>query len=180
MRRSGEERGKQKLFLGDERARSSSNRLLAFLILLGHLPLLVACAESSSSEVEVRIPRVFINCTTPHCKTTPLPAFRVTAIFSTSGCQRYDFGATISGGSGETAALSCNPTSGCYGEVTSWIDATGRPVTTMPSGTYSICARIDFNGDYPAGPAGDTLGSLDNVFVSDTTANQFLTTWTDL
>jgi hypothetical protein len=138
---------------------------------------LSGCAEPAGSGEPVSIPKLFINCTTSQCRTNAAPNPRITAIYTTSGCDAPDFGSIISA---STEALSCNGTTGCYGELSGWIDSEGNPVTTIASGVYSICARIDYDRDYPASTTGDSRGILDDVSVVETTSNQFIENWTDL
>lgn len=129
-----------------------------------------SCAESSGTGEAVPIPRVVVNCTTSHCRTNATPYIFV--IFTTSGCQRLDFGGTISA---STASVNCTGSSGCYWEVTSWANG----ATTIPSGTYSICARIDYDRSYPDAGTNDTIGVLDDVSIGRNTLTQFITTYVD-
>jgi len=131
---------------------------------------LASCAESSGTGEAIPIPRVVVNCTTPHCKTNATPYIFV--IFTTSGCQRLDFGGTVSA---STASVNCTGSSGCYWQVTSWANG----ATTIPSGTYSICARIDYDRSYPDAGTNDTIGVLDDVSIGSATLTQFITTYVD-
>lgn len=157
----------------------SSHRGVCFIlsILLLSSLFLVSCAETTGSGAPVSIPRVFIDCTTGACNSNTVPNPRITVMFTTSGCDLPDFGSAIAGTS---EAITCTATSGCYGEITSWVDSDGDVATTVPSGTYSLCARIDYNRDYPATTSGDTRGVLDNVSVGSVTSTQFIRLWTQL
>jgi hypothetical protein len=131
--------------------------------------------EASSPGVPVPIPRVFINCTTGNCLQNTALNPRVFVLFTTSGCSLApDYGATLSA---TLTNVSCLTSTGCYAEVTGWVDAKGVASSTIPSGTYSICARIDYNRDYPATTSGDSYGALDNVAVAQSTANEFITSF---
>lgn len=138
---------------------------------------LSGCGEPAASGASVSIPSVYVNCTTAQCMTNASPNPIIIAIITTSGCTAPDFGYTRSA---STTSISCSAALGCYGQVTGWVDANSNSTTTIPSGSYSICTRIDYNRDYPASTTGDSTGVKDNVSIGSTTASQFVTTWTDL
>lgn len=147
------------------------SKWIAFVTLV-----LVGCSEASAPGTPVSMPLVFVNCTTAQCMTNTTTNPFITAIITTSGCVStfgYARAATMT-------SISCSATIGCYGQITGWVDQNGVPASTIPSGSYSICVRIDYNRDYPASTTGDTNGVKDNVAIGTTTANQFVTTWTDL
>jgi hypothetical protein len=68
---------------------------------------------------------------------------------------------------------------GCYGELSQWISVqSATAITTIASGTYSLCGRIDYDRDYPAATA-DSLGEISQVFVDVNSNIQFITLWQD-
>lgn len=141
-----------------------------FLLFLG------SCAEVAGTGESVAIPRVLFRCTdTAFCLRNVSNA-RAIVVFTTSGCSAPDFGQAISG---SIEDLNCTVTDGCRGEVSSWINTSLMSTSTMPSGVYSICGRIDYNGDYPVSTVGDSTGRLDDVSVGLSTANQYMTSWQD-
>ncbi|MES2963688.1 MAG: hypothetical protein V4760_07335 [Bdellovibrionota bacterium] len=137
----------------------------------------IGCSEAASSGASVSLPYVYVNCTTSHCMTNTALNPTIITFITTSGCVAPDLGFTRSA---STNAISCSAATGCYGQITGWIDANGNSTSSIPSGTYSVCTRIDYNRDYPASTTGDSTGTKDNVAIGATTANQFVTTWTDL
>lgn len=148
------------------------------LALILALPtILMSCGEPAASGKSVSLPAVYVNCTTSQCRVNAVPNPFVRVIITTSGCTAPDFGSIRSA---STYSISCTAASGCYGLISGWVDAAGSSASTIPSGTYSICGRIDYNRDYPASTNGDSVGTLDNVAIATTTANQFVTIWSDL
>jgi hypothetical protein len=145
-------------------------------LLLSMAAVLASCGEPAATGVTVSIPPVYVNCTTAHCMTNATPNPIMTAVITTSGCTST-FGYSRAS---STTSIACTATLGCYGQFTSWVDSNGATQTTIPSGSYSICVRIDYNRDYPASTTGDTTGVKDNVVIGTPTANQFITNWTDL
>lgn len=135
------------------------------------------CSEPAASGASVSLPVVVVDCTTAQCRVNTTTNPIIIAIITTSGCTAPDFGFTRSA---STNAISCNTTFGCRGQVSGWVDSNGQSTSSIPSGTYSICTRIDYNRDYPASTNGDSTGAKDNVAIGSTTANQFITSWTDL
>lgn len=135
------------------------------------------CSEGIATGAPVDIPRVFVNCQTTKCRTNITP--RIFVSITTSGCTSPDFGGTRSA---VIDNIKCTGSLGCYGEVLSseWIDLNGLPATKIPSGTYSICGRVDFNRDFPPEGVDDSTGVLDNVSIGSPTAAQFLNSWSDL
>ena len=138
---------------------------------------IAGCSQGSSGTASVTIPSVYVNCTTSHCKVNASPNPLIQVIFTTSGCTNPDFGSVASA---TTFQISCSSALGCYGQVTGWVNSSGATVTSLTSGYYSICARVDYNRDYPATTNGDSVGSITNVSVSNSAVNQYVTTWTDL
>lgn len=125
----------------------------------------------------VSIPRVYIDCTTTRCKTPASPM--VLVVFTTSGCDNIDYGSTISA---STHAITCNGSTGCRGEISrsSWINNNGVPVSSLPSGVYSVCGLVDYNRSYPPSANGDSVGFLDNVAVVEGMGPQIIVDWTDI
>jgi membrane protein len=157
---------------------NQTNLMLAALALMS----LSSCGQqNSSSSVEVAIPRIVIDCTSARCKSNSTSQLVVTVVFTTSGCDRSDFGGLISGGAGPgaNASVTCNATSGCFGQINTWVNSNGEPVSVVPSGIYSLCSRIDYNGSYPIQDA-DTYGVLDNVQISSQGGTQYLRSWLDI
>lgn len=148
--------------------------LVTFLIVLLMAMTLVSCAESSGGGKSVSIPRVFVNCTTAQCRRNLNP--RVIVIFTTSGCEQMDFGATITGTAED---INCIVGVGCYGEIKTWVNSSSLTMTTIASGTYSLCGLIDYNRDYP-NQVGDSRGMLENIPVGEGTAAQTISSWIDL
>lgn len=153
----------------------------AFAVSVGALSLagLLACAESASSGTDAFIPDVVIDCQTAKCRTAANPTMIV--LFSTSGCDEAyaGYGGAVSG---STRSIACDATVGCYGELTSWVKPNGNdtPTTVMPSGTYSICGRIDFNHDYPHSQNDDAVIERPSVPVMSETEMILLEDWTDI
>lgn len=135
------------------------------------------CAESTATGAPVDIPRIFVNCQTTKCRTNITP--RIFVSITTSGCTSPDFGGTRSA---VVDSILCTSSLGCYGEVlaSEWVDLNGLPTTKIPSGTYSICGRVDFNRDFPPEGPDDSTGALDNVSIGAPTAAQFINSWSDL
>jgi hypothetical protein len=150
---------------------------IGFLLSISFLMTSVGCSEPAASGASVSIPVVVVDCTTAQCRVNTTVNPIIIAIITTSGCSAPDFGFTRSA---STSSLSCNGTTGCYGQMSGWVDSAGQTTSSIPSGTYSICVRIDYDRDYPASTTGDSTGVKDNVAMGSTTANQFVTTWTDL
>ena len=145
---------------------------------------LSSCTESSSTGAPVSIPRIFVNCRTANCQSISAPNPKIFVYLSTSGCdpQYIQYGTAVSS---STQAISCGASVGCYGEMTSWIDASKQIVTTIPSGTYSVCGIIDtYPYSYPASlHTGDSVGEISSVSIGRTagatSANQYITDWLD-
>ncbi len=133
------------------------------------------CSEAANSGATISIPHVTINCQTANCRTNSSP---VIAISITSGpCTAgRAFGEVVAK---TTRSINCNGTSGCFGEPPdAWYSrATSAPTTTMPSGTYTVCACINYNSSAIPWASCDTTGEKDNVYIDSTTGPVIITGW---
>ena len=145
---------------------------------MGALLALASCSEPTAG-TNVGIPRVNVRCTTSQCKTNANPWIFVTITTSSCNLAFIDQGAQASG---TLDNVTCNTTSGCVGEVASWVGRTGGSLTTtIKSGSYSVCGRIDYNRGFPSdGGSNDTTATSDNVSIGANTASVTLDTqWQD-
>ena len=152
--------------------------ILSFLLLASAVSSFSGCGEAALNGSPVSIPRVIINCQSAQCRTNASPNPLISFMWTTSGCTAPRFGETVTA---STVSMSCNGTTGCYGEVNaaSWINKSGSTYT-IPAGTYSICACIDYTRTgSPWQTTCNTLGQKDNVVISTSTGLQMITTWTD-
>lgn len=133
------------------------------------------CAEVADTGALVPIPRVNMNCTTSRCRTNAT-APKINVVITRSGCVAPFFDAVRST---STQSYNCTSVIGCQGEFSGWIDANGVATTKMPSGSYSICACIDYDNNSAPFVNCDSSGSKDNVFVSSVTGLQSITNWVD-
>lgn len=135
------------------------------------------CTEKVASGQPVSIPPVTVNCQTAQCRTNVTGATIIVS-YTTSGCGNFDFGATVST---SNLNLNCTSSGGCAQNVPAiWKNLSDNQVTQIPSGTYTICVRIDYDHSYPGSTTGDTTGELDNVSVMSSTSAQSVTGFTDL
>jgi hypothetical protein len=154
----------------------TKNFFLVFLSLLSLVA--IGCSEAASTGETVDIPVVRMDCVSTDCMQNVTPTMY--AFITTSGCSSPAFG-TIRAMS--TNSINCTAGSGCTGFLSGWIDQSSASTTTMPSGTYSICVIVDYNGDYSGSgsPAsGDSYGELNNIVISGSTGTQFVTSFSDI
>ena len=123
----------------------------------------------------VNIPRVILNCQSSQCRTNSSSP-RINVVITTSSCSDPLFGAVRST---STRSISCTGTSGCYGEVNGWITADGTTTTTAPSGTFNVCACINYTASGTPWATCNSLGEKNNITIDANTGLQSLTTWTD-
>jgi hypothetical protein len=149
-------------------------------VLLIALFALQACSESGLLPVTsgqgdtVAIPRVILNCQTAQCETNSASP-RINVVITTSACSDARYGGVRST---STRSISCTGTSGCYGELGGWVSSDGA-ISTLPSGTYNVCACINYTASGIPWVTCNTLGEKNNVLFDGNTGLQFLTTWTD-
>jgi dihydrodipicolinate reductase len=158
---------------------SSVNHRSPGLVLLAALAVFgsASCSETAATGVAVNIPQVQIRCTSDFCKANST-ADVVMIRFSTSSCTD-EFGVTVST---SLASMSCNGTTGCTGTVNSpWLNTSHLETTTMPSGTYTLCAIMDFNNNSNGIPSsGDSVGTINSVPVTASTGLQIITSFSDI
>jgi hypothetical protein len=147
--------------------------ILRAVLTITSLFMVASCAEPANSGAPVAIPTVVVNCTSVDCRRN-LPV-KVYVYFTASSCDpAFIDWATVS----SSFALNCSGSTGCYGSPSSWVDARGA-VTTIPSGTYTLCGRVDYDNDYPTVTNNDSTANQDSVAVGVSTPPTNLTTWTD-
>lgn len=142
---------------------------------------LQACSEvglfptsGSDGSGAITIPRVILNCQSAHCRTNA-SAPLINVVITTSSCADPLFGGTVSS---STRSISCNGTTGCYGDITGWVSS-GGPTTSIAAGTYNICACIDYTATGTPWVNCNTLGSMSNVTLSAGSGMKMMTTWVD-
>lgn len=153
-----------------------SDRALPAILFASFLVTLFSgCAEQAGSGLSVPIPTVQISCTTARCQAAS--SADVYVVFTTSSCGNAAFGETVAG----SATISCNAF-GCVGQVTSFTGTGGVATATLPEGFYSVCAILDFNGNYigDAVAGQDTTGAFSNTFINNQTATRSLTSFSDI
>jgi len=150
-------------------------RLLGFLTLgawaLGGL---LSCAESSSGGAPTTIPQIVVNCTTNACSANSSPNIHV--LITAYDCSSSEGVAVAS----SSMSVSCTASAGCFATTSSWVNSSGA-ITTIPSGTYTICGRVDYNHNYASGVITDDTTSVKlNVTVSSSSTGPInLTSWVD-
>ncbi|MDX9730198.1 MAG: hypothetical protein RBT63_00370 [Bdellovibrionales bacterium] len=146
--------------------------LLTGLALVG----VVGCAELAGDGETVSIPPVQIECRSNFCKDASHTQGRVFLVYTTSGCNSPAFGEAA----GASATITCNPTSGCRGTVSSFSSSGGLPIREIPTGFYSICVTIDFDNDYLGeAVAGDAVGVRNNAAVGKTSGTLIVDSFSD-
>lgn len=142
------------------------------LICLGLGSILSSCAEPADTSVPTAIPPVSVACNLPACHVNKSGAY-LFGYWTTSSCDQPYFGVKITG----RGAVSCTVGGGCAGTFSSWADwYSGQATTKAPSGTYTLCAVIDLNGDWTdyerGAQSGDVLGTLNSVSLNGSTPAQ--------
>lgn len=133
---------------------------------------LAGCAPADPG-TDVSIPSVALQCATSHCRTNVSSPY-IYVVYTTSPCSDPLFGGSVSS---STRAISCNGSSGCNGTMSSWVNPVGS-TSSIPSGTYNICACINYSGPGDWSSC-NTVGEIDDVSVSSSTGSQIITHWTD-
>lgn len=134
------------------------------------------CSQLAGSGQSVNIPSVSIECQSNECRTNSNRNPRISVEYTTSGCDNPEFGSTVSS---STYDITCTA-QGCFGELDTWVNNSGS-TQTLPSDSYSICARIDFGTiSYPLPTTGYTKGTLTEVFITDQSTQKRITDWEDL
>jgi hypothetical protein len=150
-----------------------------FCALLGLFGILLiqGCGETAGTGLSVSIPAVQINCTTARCRSNTNP--KIFVYYTSSGCAiSPEFGLTRSG---STSSINCTVGAGCQGIIAAWIDSTGSSSTTIPNGTYSVCGYVDYTRNNISHPtAGESLGTINSSTISNGTATQTITLWSDI
>lgn len=109
------------------------------------------CAPSTTPGRWVDIPSIFFYCPTTNCRQNANPS--AYAELTTSGCTNPAPGRQRTA----TIVASCTAGVGCTGTLLPWLYTDGRTTTGIPNGDYSLCIRVDYNGDYPASTTGDSF-----------------------
>ena len=146
------------------------------LVVSSALTGLLSCAEKAGTGERVAIPRVYVDCRTGRCNATSTPRYVVVSL-TTSGCELPQYGEEVA--TLMEMRFNCVAGAGCSGEATGWVDKAGSPTATIPSGTYSICAYIDYDGSWPTLNQ-ESFSSKESISIGTTTSDQYLTTWRDL
>ncbi len=143
---------------------------------LGALALsqLSSCAEPSSGGTPTTIPQIVVSCTTSACSANSSPNVHV--LITPYDCSSSEGVAVAS----TSMTVSCTVSAGCYATTSSWVNSSGT-ITTIPSGTYTVCGRIDYNHNYASGVITDDTTSVKlNVNVSSASTGPInLTSWLD-
>jgi hypothetical protein len=150
-------------------------RTIGFLT-LGSLALggLSSCAEPSSGGAPTTIPQIVVNCTSSACSTSSNPNIHI--LITAYDCSSSEGVAVAS----SSMSISCTASAGCYGTTSSWVNSSGA-ITTIPSGTYTVCGRVDYNHNFASGVTTDDTTSVKlNVTISAASSGPInLTTWND-
>lgn len=156
-------------------AESLKSAVAHIVALVGLISIMSGCAEQAGSGLNVPIPTVEISCTTARCRAAGSADAYI--VYTTSSCGNAAFGETVAG----SATISCNAF-GCVGQITSFTGAGGIATAFIPEGFYSVCATLDFNGNYvgEAVSGQDTTGALSNTSINRQTTVRNLTSFVDI
>lgn len=150
--------------------------LVLVVLALSLLLVMTSCGEKAAPAIPVAIPSVTVNCTTLKCKanTTPYVYVYITQF----ACDPSYANLAVASSS---LRLNCTASGGCYGSPSSWVNGSNSVITTVTAGTYTVCGRIDYNGNYTSGIYGDdTTGSQNSVAISESISPVTITGWIDL
>lgn len=128
------------------------------------------CSQTEGTGASITIPSVQLSCNTSKC-TSVMGTRLGVVILSLSGCD-VDTVESRLVATGSVNAV-CNGST-CDGVITSWQDANSVNITTIASGNYYICSRIDINNN-GIRDAADEFSELYDPVVSSTVKT--ITSW---
>ena len=159
----------------------AKNFLDTTIFVVAALAALQACSGSgllpitSGQGDSVAIPRVILNCQSAQCRTN-VASPMISVYITTSLCTDAGFGKFRAA---STRSISCTGVSGCYGEVNGWVGVDGSTTSTLPSGTFNVCACVNYTASGLPWDTCNTTGEKDNITIDANTGLQSVITWTD-
>jgi hypothetical protein len=132
-----------------------------------------SCAEQVGSGEAVSIPSITVDCGNSRCNQNQ--NVRLIVRITPFDCSATSLNFAVATGGVEN--LTCNATSGCFANVSNFVDGQGVPVTKIASGTYTVCGIVDINRDYPNNENQDSTAVETSVSVNANTFNIRLDDW---